>query len=112
MTIPTSVADGVVLIQPQGRIDALTSDPLQAAIDEFLKQGETRIVVDLSSVNLVTSAGLRVLIHTAKQLLRKGKLVLCGLNPTVREVIHIAGFDSFLTICNDLGTAKQKAKEG
>ena len=45
-------------------------------------------------------------ILAAKQLLGKGHLVVCGLNPNVKSVFAMAGFESLMSISNDLETAR------
>jgi len=103
------VDGSIAIVKPVGRIDAFTSNHLQATLDDLLKKNVRQIVIDLTDVPLVTSAGLRVLIYTARQLLGGGKLVLCGLNAGVADVVHVAGFDTFLTICPDRAEALLKA---
>jgi len=108
MNIESQVDGATTTLKPIGRIDAFTSSHLQTALDDLLRKNVRQIVIDLSEVPLVTSAGLRVLIYTAKQLLSGGKLVLCGLNTSVADVVHVAGFDNFLTICPDREAALAK----
>jgi anti-anti-sigma factor len=57
------------------------------------RRGRERLVMDLAGVEYISSAGLRVLLMAAKRL--KGPaagLVLCGLGPSVRTVLELAGF--------------------
>ncbi|MBM4202465.1 MAG: STAS domain-containing protein, partial [Gammaproteobacteria bacterium] len=56
-------------------------------------QGETRLIVDFSQTEYVSSAGLRVLLKATKQLMQVGgALALCHANPQVREILDISGF--------------------
>ena len=61
--------------------------------------GAAKLVIDFSSLDYISSAGLRVLLGTAKRLSQaKGALRLFGLNETVREVFEISGFATILTV--------------
>ncbi len=83
------------VISPVGRIDAATAPSLENAL------GDREIVVDLSSVEYISSAGLRALLATLKRVKALGgNLVLCSLHPYVKEVFDITGFSRIFTICN------------
>ncbi|MNL88983.1 putative anti-sigma factor antagonist BtrV [compost metagenome] len=68
-----------------------------------------RLVFDLSSLDYISSAGLRVILLAGKRLrASKGKLVLVGLQTMVREVFDMSGFLSLfaITATLDEGVAK------
>ncbi len=69
--------------------------------DALIDDGESTIVVDFSSVDFVSSAGLRVLLATAKKIGTSGSLRLFGLNPSVREVFDVSGFSTIFAIFDD-----------
>jgi anti-anti-sigma factor len=83
---------GILVVQPVGRIDSVTSESLEETLLERVAAGETRMVVDLASVKYISSAGLRVLLTLAKKLRGRGQVVLCAMVPAVREVFELAGF--------------------
>lgn len=57
------------------------------------------VVLDLSELVYISSAGLRTILVMAKTLQqRTTKLALCALNPSIFEIFQIAGFDRILTI--------------
>ncbi len=89
----------ILVIAPTGRIDSTTSDALQAAVSAALDAGEKRLVIDFSGVEYISSAGLRVMLVTAKRLgAAGGALVLCALGEAVRQVFDLAGFLPLFTI--------------
>jgi anti-anti-sigma factor len=60
----------------------------------------------MSKLEYISSAGLRVLLVVAKKVQQaKGKVVLFGLVPNVREVFSISGFDQIFTIEPDADAA-------
>lgn len=89
------------LIKAQGRVDFSTAPQfLEALKKEAAAVGEGGgLVVDLSGLDLITSAGLRALMLIKQQLAGShGRLVVSGVAGTVAEVIRIARFDTLLTL--------------
>ncbi|HRT32675.1 MAG TPA: STAS domain-containing protein, partial [Anaerolineae bacterium] len=65
------------LIKISGRIDSATYPELEAALNELLEAGHFNIVLDMSEVEFISSAGLRLLINVQKacRKLDRGELV-------------------------------------
>ncbi len=99
MDITTSTRDDVTLVAFAGNLDSNTSPQAQQALDGILAGGGRKLVVDFTALDYISSAGLRVLLGTAKRLRGSGgALHLFGLNETVREVFDISGFSSILAV--------------
>lgn len=89
----------VCVICPQGRIDTRGAPELEERLGSILDGGETRLVVDLSAAEYVSSAGLRVFLSLVRKLEGvDGELVLCSLNELVQEAFDIAGFTDWFHI--------------
>ncbi|MEO5762598.1 MAG: STAS domain-containing protein [Vicinamibacteria bacterium] len=89
--------EGGVVVFVTGRIDSNTSDELERLV--LAKGGEPRLVVDLSGVEYVSSAGLRVFLMLAKKMKSaSGRLGLCALPASVRQVFDLAGFTSLFVV--------------
>lgn len=72
----------------------------------MLSGGTPHLAIDLSQLDYISSAGLRVLLVVAKKVQQaKGKVVLFGLGPNVREVFSISGFDKIFAIRDDAAAA-------
>ena len=92
-----------------GRLDSNTSPELEEKIAETVNNGTTNMVIDFESLEYISSAGLRIILKTTKDLKRHdGQLVLCSMQDYVREVFEISGFDSFLPIAATLDEALKK----
>ena len=92
-------AGDIKVVELEGNLDGITSPDAQNHLDALISNGTSKILVSFEKVNYISSAGLRVLLATAKQLRSKGgDLRLCGLNQTVREVFEISGFSSILSV--------------
>jgi len=82
------------LVQANGRVDSATANKLGEALDEITNAGRYKIVLDLSGVEYMSSAGLRVLISTQKTCKRynRGELVLALVPQRIYEALDLAGF--------------------
>jgi len=91
--------DGFLVLGLEGRLDATNSKMFEDKILAVIDEGERQLVIDLSQLNYVSSAGLRVFLLASKRLNPAGgKLVLCSLQEPVKEVFEIVGFFSILSI--------------
>jgi stage II sporulation protein AA (anti-sigma F factor antagonist) len=93
MRIGEEKDDRALVIAPEGRVDSVSSSELERLVVSRIDAGEKRLVLDLSGVEYISSAGLRVLLMAAKRLKEPpAALVLCGMGPSVRTVLELAGF--------------------
>ena len=94
------ITDGVSVGRVEGRLDLQGAAILETYAQERFSAGELRQVLDLAGVDYISSAGLRSLLVVAKKAqAANGCLVLCGLTPTVLNVMTISGFQQLLKIC-------------
>jgi len=93
------MADQVSVIRPKGRLDSATSPAFEKDLLKRLEEGHTQLVLDLSGVTFMSSAGLRTILLLAKQLKSVGgRLALCSLSKPVKEVFDLTGCDSLIDI--------------
>jgi len=99
MDIATRTQNDVSIVALQGSLDSKTSPQAQQALDGFLAGGSRKLLIDFTALDYISSAGLRVLLATAKRLSGAGGgLRLFGLNETVREVFDISGFSTIFAV--------------
>lgn len=92
----TSTTDGTTAtFAIDGWLDTNTAPDLTA---ELRKLGPdcTNLVIDLTKLEYISSAGLRVLVSAHKKM--KGNLTIKNVSPEVMQVLHLAGFDKRLNI--------------
>ena len=78
----------------KGRIDALSAHEIQNVFNSLILEGARVLLADLSDVNYISSAGLRIFIGIQKQLKKVGgEILLSGLTPQVLDVFKVSGFD-------------------
>lgn len=99
MDITTRTQNDITIVAFAGNLDSATAPLAQQALDGILASGGRKIVVDFTGLDYISSAGLRVLLGTAKRLGGgAGALRLFGLNETVGEVFQISGFSTILAV--------------
>ena len=98
MEINTRTVDDVTVIDISGSLDTQTSG---TASEEMARiaQGATKMLLNLECLDFLSSAGLRVILRTAKQLSGSGGTIkICNATGVVKEVMEISGFGSLLDL--------------
>ena len=99
MDILSETKDNITIVRFEGNLDTNTSNDAQDYLNKAIDDGASKVVVCFDKVDFVSSAGLRVLLATAKKLGGGGgALRVCGLNETVAEVFEISGFSTILNV--------------
>jgi len=99
ITIKEEIREDVLLIRIGGRLDAISAPAAEKRLFEFIKNGQVKLMMDLSGTDYLSSAGMRMLISVTKKLKTlSGKLVLVSVTHHVMDVLKMAGFDHFLDI--------------
>ena len=95
---------GIIL---KGRFDAVTAAMVEDKLNEILGNGNYMLVIDLSNVDYISSAGLRVLLATLKQAqkVERGDLRLAEMLPQVENVFEMAGFSQIFKVYPSLEEA-------
>jgi len=83
----------VAVLSLDGYVDSATSLDMDEAIDSILLQRIHHIVVDLSRVSYISSAGWGVFISKIKDIRENhGGFKIAGMRPDVRDVFDLLGF--------------------
>ncbi|NGX61804.1 MAG: putative anti-sigma factor antagonist BtrV [Chlamydiae bacterium] len=89
----------VVVVRVKGRLDAASSPQLEKKIFSIIDAGHFKLVLNLAGVEYLSSAGMRLMLAVSKKLKHlEGKVVACGLNDEVMEMIKMAGFHQVLEL--------------
>lgn len=96
------------LVSVSGRVDHTNSDDflndLSTHADSVPRGGA--MVIDLSKLEFISSAGLRALLLAQKTVSSaQGKLIVCGVGGVVKEVFRISKFDALLNVQETVGEA-------
>ncbi|MBN2640294.1 MAG: STAS domain-containing protein [Victivallales bacterium] len=89
--------NGKLILQLDGRFDALASLELEKKLGKSLK-GINELVFDFANVKVIASAGLRVLVQTKKQMSGQGAMKIININDSVREILTITKLIKLLDV--------------
>jgi anti-sigma B factor antagonist len=87
------------ILRPEGELELFTAKQFQERADELAADGVSRIVVDLSQVSFIDSAGVSALIRLYRR--AKGSssvLCLAGPGERCREALEIAQLNRFIPV--------------
>ena len=102
----TSILQGVPVHAIRGRVDSASAGDMEKALQPLFCEAGQRAIVDLSALDYISSAGLRVVLMAAKRAKQtQGRLMLCSLPPPVREVFEISGFLKIIDVAPDPAAA-------
>ena len=108
MECSTDQRDGALVFRASGAIDHGSAEAFEQALIPLLGSlaPGSRLVLDLSGVDYMSSVGLRVLMLVSKQARRQqGKVVVASLQPTLAEIFSISRFDRVFDVHADLREA-------
>jgi anti-sigma B factor antagonist len=89
----------VTIVDVKGRIDSNSAKSLGDQLTGLVGAGRSRLVVDLSQVDYISSAGFRVLLVASRQAEEAdGTLALCCLSPEVQKLFELAAFTDLFEI--------------
>lgn len=94
MEIATKEFKHCHLIAVTGRVDSATAPKFSQAMDALIEKGIYKIVVDMSELEYMSSAGFRALLGAQRQCKRynRGEVLLASVPVRIREALELAGF--------------------
>ncbi len=97
MTVEKKINGEAVTLIVSGRLDTQTAPELEKELDSILS-GLKELTFDMTNLEYVSSAGLRVILKAQKAMNAQGSMKLTGVNDSIMEVFDITGFLDILTI--------------
>ena len=106
----------VSCVAPVGRLDFDAAPGFQESLERLLGAGgkaPAALIIDGAALEYVSSAGLRAVLLGARAAQRAGvPFALCALQPAVREVFNLSGFNRIIAVHPDRATALAQAQPG
>ena len=97
MAIEKFTEDSRMTIKADGRLDAVTSPDMEKILKE-IPSDLLELVIDLSGLEYISSAGLRVLLSDQKNMAKQGSMKLIHVSDVIMEIFEVTGFVDILTI--------------
>ena len=99
MRITVKAIDDVQLCAISGKLDTHTSQEAQDVLTGLINDGASKVVIDLTELDYISSIGFRVFLIAAKQLNHDdGVFRIYGISGNVKEVFDISGFATVFDI--------------
>lgn len=98
--IATAVAyeDGIAVLTVRGEVDLATVPALEAAIDDALAAQPAALVVDLSAVEFLASAGLQTLVTTQERVRASAHFAVVAEGAATSRPIQLTGLDEIFEL--------------
>jgi anti-anti-sigma factor len=95
-------SDGAVtVIAVKGRLDSAAAPTLDERLSRTLAAPSRRLLIELSQLEYISSAGFRILLLATKRAsANEGQIVLTGVSGKVRELFDLGGFLDIFPICS------------
>jgi anti-sigma B factor antagonist len=98
-TLSVSEINDIRIIEVIGRLDGDSAPDLGRLLDQAVDEGYFRLVLDLGSVDYLSSPGLREIVRVFKRAQQAGgDLRLANPSDRVIEIMELAGLDTVLQI--------------
>ena len=99
MQITVNDKNDIKIIVFSGNLETNTAPDAEEEINALIEKGAKKILINFENLGYISSAGLRLLLKTGKQLKsREVSLRICSMNVTVKEVFDMSGFSMLFNI--------------
>ncbi len=102
MNIVFSNENEIEVAKLSGRIDTTNSDEVQNELLGKISSGALKLAIDFSEVTYISSAGLRAILASVKEITKKeGKLAIFAMQDNIKDVFDMSGFSAIMNIFPD-----------
>ena len=112
MDINIKTVEQVTVVEIAGDIDGKTALEVREQVSAQVQPG-VKMILDMSQVNYMSSAGLRMLLATYRQIRSNdGRVVLAGVIEEIQDTMSMTGFLRFFTVCETVEAALEALEQG
>lgn len=99
MEFNKKIEDGKVVVTLSGYLDTAAAEEVSAEFENLQNDADKEVIIDLTPLEYISSAGLRLFVATRKNVLAKGgKLAIKGMNSDVHDIFRMTGFLNFFEV--------------
>lgn len=101
LNVKTDIYGSILMVRLKGELDHHTSTDLRITIDKLMKERKeiNHLVLNLKDLSFMDSSGLGVILGRYKEIERKkGKMIVCSLNPTIYRILEMAGLFKIIAV--------------
>lgn len=104
--------DGAVVVSVSGEVDMLSAPQLDEAIHTALADGPAALIIDLSKVDFLASAGMTVLVTAQAEVAPPTRFAVVANGPATSRPIKLTGLDGVLSLHSTLDSALNRLTDG
>ena len=110
MDINIKTIEQVMVVEIAGDIDGKTAPEIREQVSTQIQPG-VKMILDMSQVGYMSSAGLRMLLATYRQVTSNdGRVVLAGVVEEIQDTMSMTGFLRFFTVCETVEAGLEALK--
>jgi anti-anti-sigma factor len=98
-------SDGIAVLAVAGEIDLATAPALEEAITSALANDPTALVIELSAVTFMASAGMQILATTQEKVSKSAQFAVVADSPATSIPIQLTGLDEIFSLYPTLDEA-------
>ena len=111
MEITIKTIEEITVVEITGDIDGKTAPQVQEEISPLIQPG-CKIILDMTNVDYMSSAGLRLMLTTYRQVSsNNGQVLLIGVSEEIQETMSATGFLRFFTVHDTIDAGLAALKE-
>jgi len=103
-----SSVEGLIVVSVSGSVDMLTAPGLTESLDSALAKKPNGLIVDLSKVEFLGSAGISVLMKTRDNLGESIPFCVVADGPATHRPLTLLGINEMMCLCRTLDDAVSK----
>ena len=97
LNIKKNIHETELTVVLKGRLDTTTAPELEKELKASL-DGVTALIIDMTALDYISSAGLRVLLSAQKIMNKQGEMKVVHVGETIMEILEVTGFSDILSI--------------
>jgi anti-anti-sigma factor len=111
LEVDRSDEDGVAVVRLSGDLDIATAGQVPELVAGVLREGRSKLVVDLRQVRLIDSVGVKALLHVRRRVWRHDGVVafVCADEP-IGRILRVMGLYSLLPCTDDFDEAMARVR--
>ena len=108
MPIQAERYGSTLVAKAENRVDGANAKAFQDDLESAIEESDRVVILNLEDLSYISSAGLRVILLTAKALGRQqAKFAVCSLSDQVQEIFQVSGFDKIIPVHSSLPDARK-----
>ena len=111
MEVEATTEDQLAIVRIRGFLDTKSSADFERKILELLMGGAKNFAIDFTKLEMITSAGIRILMMAVKRLGGADHVALWGLNEQIKVVFQIAGLAGVFHVFDSQQSAIESLKK-